>query len=189
MEFFCSSWNYEFGWRGGHRWHSGYRGAVAEGVHRRRDGIQKLLPILLSLGIAGDKKKEGAADNGKKEGGRRKEHTLWALFVGVTKIERMIVLPITVKAVVELELLEIIVKAGPGAKPSPADVVSRMPTENPEAVAMVDRILCLLAAHGIVSCSVVIGNDGHPSCKYGTAPVCKYLTKNEDDVSLAPLSL
>ncbi|RWV94885.1 hypothetical protein GW17_00042543 [Ensete ventricosum] len=105
------------------------------------------------------------------------------------KIERMIVLPITVKAVVELELLEIIVKAGPGAKPSPADVVSRMPTENPEAVAMVDRILCLLAAHGIVSCSVVIGNDGHPSCKYGTAPVCKYLTKNEDDVSLAPLSL
>ncbi|RWV90786.1 hypothetical protein GW17_00046984 [Ensete ventricosum] len=99
------------------------------------------------------------------------------------------VLHMTVKAAVELELLEIIVRAGPGAKLSPADVVSRMPTENPEAVAMVDRILCLLAAHGVVSCSVVTGDDGHPSCKYGAAPVCKYLTKNEDDVSLAALSL
>ncbi|CAL9200595.1 unnamed protein product [Musa hybrid cultivar] len=99
------------------------------------------------------------------------------------------ILPMTVKAAVELQLLEIIVKAGPGAKLSPADVVSRMPTENPEAVAMVDRILCLLAAYGVVSCSVETDDDGHPSCKYGAAPVCKYLTKNEDGVSLAAMSL
>ncbi|XP_064947407.1 tricetin 3',4',5'-O-trimethyltransferase-like [Musa acuminata AAA Group] len=99
------------------------------------------------------------------------------------------ILPITVNAAMELELLEIIVQAGPGAKLSPTDVVSRMPTENPEAVAMVDRILRLLAAYEVVSCSVETGHDGHPSCKYGAAPVCKYLTKNEDGVSLAALSL
>ncbi|CAL9766183.1 unnamed protein product [Musa acuminata subsp. burmannicoides] len=98
------------------------------------------------------------------------------------------ILPITVNAAMELELLEIIVKAGPG-KLSPTDVVSRMPTENPEAVAMVDRILRLLAAYEVVSCSVETGHDGHPSCKYGAAPVCKYFTKNEDGVSLAALSL
>ncbi|CAL9079217.1 unnamed protein product [Musa textilis] len=99
------------------------------------------------------------------------------------------ILPIAVNAAIELELLEIIVKAGPGAKLSPADVVSRMPIENPEAVAMVDRILRLLAAYGVVSCSAETGDDGHPSCKYGAAPVCKYLTKNDDGVSLAALSL
>ncbi|CAL9066006.1 unnamed protein product [Musa banksii] len=90
---------------------------------------------------------------------------------------------------IELELLEIIVKAGPGAKLSPDDIVTQLPTENPQAADMVDRILRLLAANGIVSCSVESGDDGRPSCKYGATPVCKYLTKNEDGVSMAALCL
>ncbi|URD89606.1 hypothetical protein MUK42_27048 [Musa troglodytarum] len=77
----------------------------------------------------------------------------------------------------------------PRRQAEPADVVSRMPTQNPEAVAMVDRILCLLAAYGVVSCSVETGDDGQPSCKYGAAPGCNYLTNNEDGVSLAAMSL
>ncbi|RRT37242.1 hypothetical protein B296_00042852 [Ensete ventricosum] len=51
------------------------------------------------------------------------------------------ILPVTLKAAVELELLDIIFKAGPGAKLSPADIVSQLPIENPQAVDMVDRIL------------------------------------------------
>ncbi|THU44334.1 hypothetical protein C4D60_Mb02t06320 [Musa balbisiana] len=90
---------------------------------------------------------------------------------------------------IELELLEIIVKAGPGAKLSPDDIATQLPTENPQAADMLDRILRLLAANGVVSCSVESGDDGRPSCKYGATPVCKYLTKNEDGVSMAAFCL
>ncbi|CAL9063276.1 unnamed protein product [Musa banksii] len=99
------------------------------------------------------------------------------------------VLPMTLKAAIELQLLEIIVGAGPGARLSPADVAAQLPTTNPQAAAMVDRILRLLAAYGIVSCAVEAGPDGRPCRMYGAAPVCKYLTRNEDGVSFAALSL
>ncbi|CAL9760397.1 unnamed protein product [Musa acuminata subsp. burmannicoides] len=92
------------------------------------------------------------------------------------------------KAAIELELLEIIVRAGPGAMLSPADIAAKLPTANPQAAVMVDRILRLLAAYSVVSCTVEAGDDGRP--RISTAPrVCKYLTKNEDGVSLASMSL
>ncbi|CAL9760400.1 unnamed protein product [Musa acuminata subsp. burmannicoides] len=98
------------------------------------------------------------------------------------------VLPMALKAAIELELLEIIVRAGPGAMLSPADIAAKLPTANPQAAVMVDRILRLLAAYSVVSCTVEAGDDGRP--RISTAPrVCKYLTKNEDGVSLASMSL
>ncbi|URD90456.1 peroxidase [Musa troglodytarum] len=96
-------------------------------------------------------------------------------------------LPITLKAAIELELLEIIVRAGPGAKLSPADIAAQLPTDNPQAADMTDRILRLLAAHDIVRCSLETNPDGRLLRKYGAAPVCKHLTKNEDGVSMAPM--
>ncbi|CAL9066043.1 unnamed protein product [Musa banksii] len=99
-------------------------------------------------------------------------------------------LPLTLKVAIELELLETIVKAGPGAMLSPADIAAGLPTENPQATDMVDRMLRLLAANGILSWSVeASGVDGRPACKYGAAPVCKYLTRNEDGVSMAAFTL
>ena len=99
------------------------------------------------------------------------------------------VLPMALKAAIELELLEIIVSAGPGAMLGPADIAAKLPTANPQAAVMVDRILRLLAAYSVVSCTVEAGDDGRPSHKYGAARVCKYLTKNEDGVSLESMSL
>ncbi|RWW54682.1 hypothetical protein BHE74_00038727 [Ensete ventricosum] len=99
------------------------------------------------------------------------------------------ILPMTLKAAIELDLLEILVRAGPGARLSPADVVAQLPTENPQAGVMVDRMLRLLAAYNVVSCTVGTDADGRPSRKYGAAPACKYLTKNEDGVSMAALAL
>ncbi|CAL9766180.1 unnamed protein product [Musa acuminata subsp. burmannicoides] len=49
-------------------------------------------------------------------------------------------LPMILNVAIELELLEIIVKAGPGAKLSPDDIATQLPTENPQAADMVDRI-------------------------------------------------
>ncbi|CAD5193140.1 unnamed protein product [Musa acuminata subsp. malaccensis] len=88
------------------------------------------------------------------------------------------ILPMTPKAA--LELLDIIFKAGPGAKLSPSDIVAQLPTENPQAVDMVDRILRLLASHRVVSCTVETHSDGRPLRKYGATPVCKHLIKHDD---------
>ncbi|XP_064939644.1 flavone O-methyltransferase 1-like isoform X1 [Musa acuminata AAA Group] len=100
------------------------------------------------------------------------------------------VLPFTLKAAIELRLLDIIVEAGPEASLSPVEIAARLPTKNPQAATTVDRILRLLAANRVVSCSTVhTGTDGHPSRRYGAAPICKYLTKNEGGVSLADMAL
>ena len=97
------------------------------------------------------------------------------------------VLPMTLKNAIELGMLEILVGAG-GEMLSPSEVVARLPsmTANPEAPAMVDRMLHLLASHEVVSCEVDQGTGGR---QYGPAPVCKWLTPNENGVSMAPLLL
>ncbi|KAK1273923.1 Caffeic acid 3-O-methyltransferase [Acorus gramineus] len=99
------------------------------------------------------------------------------------------ILPMTLKAAVELDLLEIIAAAGPGAEISPSEVASQLPTSNPDAPVMLDRILRLLASYKILTCSLVEGEDGKVTRLYGLAPVAKFLTKNEDGVSMAALVL
>ncbi|KAF7019695.1 unnamed protein product [Triticum aestivum] len=95
------------------------------------------------------------------------------------------VLPMTLKAAIELGLLETLVGAGEGTL-SPEEVAAKLPAKaNPEAAAMVDRMLRVLASHEIVSCVVEEGKDGSLSRRYGAAPVCKWLTPNEEGVSMA----
>lgn len=99
------------------------------------------------------------------------------------------ILPMTLKNAIELGLLEILVGAG-GKALSPSEVAALLPsTANPDAPAMVDRILRLLASYNIVSCEVEEGKDGRLARRYGPAPVCKWLTPNEDGVSMAALAL
>lgn len=52
---------------------------------------------------------------------------------------------------------------------------------------MIDRILRLLASYSILTSSLHTYEDGRVETHYGLAPVCKFLTRNEDGVSLAPL--
>ncbi|KAG1360878.1 caffeic acid 3-O-methyltransferase [Cocos nucifera] len=99
------------------------------------------------------------------------------------------ILPMTLKAAIELDVLDIIAKAGPEGKLSPAEVVAQLPTENPMAATMLDRMLRLLASYNILTCAVEVDADGKPLRRYGPAPVCKWLTKNEDGVSMAALAL
>ncbi|MQL10537.1 hypothetical protein EI010_25320, partial [Escherichia coli] len=99
------------------------------------------------------------------------------------------VLPMILKSAIELDLLEIIAKAGPGVNLSPIDIASQLPTNNPDAPIMLDRILRLLACYNILTCSVRTLHDGKVERLYGLAPVAKYLVKNEDGVSLSALNL
>ncbi|XP_015878697.1 caffeic acid 3-O-methyltransferase [Ziziphus jujuba] len=99
------------------------------------------------------------------------------------------VLPMVLKSAIELDLLEIIAKAGPGAFVSPSDIASQLPTKNPDASVVLDRILRLLASYSILTYSLRTLPDGKVERLYGLGPVCKFLTKNEDGVSIAPLCL
>ncbi|CAA0827943.1 Flavone 3-O-methyltransferase 1 [Striga hermonthica] len=90
------------------------------------------------------------------------------------------VLPMVLRAAVELDLLELIKKAEP-AGASASELAARLPTKNPDAAAMLDRILRFLAAYGVLTCTMDGGQQ-----RYGLeARVRRYLTRNEDGVSLA----
>ncbi|KAK4403717.1 Caffeic acid 3-O-methyltransferase [Sesamum angolense] len=99
------------------------------------------------------------------------------------------VLPMILKSTIELDLLELIKKAGPGASASPSELAAQLPTENPDAATMIDRMLRLLAAYSVVRCSLTPLPDGGVERRYSLAPVCKFLTRNEDGVSVAPVAL
>ncbi|XP_057781682.1 caffeic acid 3-O-methyltransferase-like [Salvia miltiorrhiza] len=96
-------------------------------------------------------------------------------------------LPAALKCAVELNLLELIKKAGPSA---PTELAAQITTANPQAPLMIDRILRLLAANNILLCTLRRQPDGGAIERlYSLAPVCDFLTKNEDAVSFAPLVL
>ncbi|XP_050237155.1 caffeic acid 3-O-methyltransferase-like [Mercurialis annua] len=99
------------------------------------------------------------------------------------------VLPMVLKSAIELDLLEIMAKAGPSALLSPPELASQLPTTNPEAPVMLDRILRLLACYNVLTCSLRTLGDGEVERVYGLGPVCKFLIKNEDGVSIAALCL
>ncbi|XP_059457630.1 cathecol O-methyltransferase 1-like [Corylus avellana] len=103
------------------------------------------------------------------------------------KVATSIVLPMAMRSAVELGVFEILAKAGPGAKLSPSQIVQQMPTKNPEAAMMLDRILRMLATHSLLCCSVV-ANDSSGSFKrlYSLSHMSKHFVSNEDGVSLGP---
>ncbi|KAK1392149.1 Caffeic acid 3-O-methyltransferase [Heracleum sosnowskyi] len=99
------------------------------------------------------------------------------------------ILPMVLNAAIELDVLEIMAKAGPGAYVTPNELASMLPTSNPDAPLMLDRILRILASYLVLKCKLIELPDGLLVRAYGLMPVCKFLTKNEDGVSMAPLSL
>ncbi|XP_058105066.1 caffeic acid 3-O-methyltransferase-like [Magnolia sinica] len=105
------------------------------------------------------------------------------------KLARISALPMVLKAAVELDLLEIIAKAGPGAHLSPSQIAAHLPTKNSEAPTMVDRILRLLASYSVLTCTLQTHEEGCSETLYGLAPVCKFLVRNEDGVSMAPFAV
>ncbi|GAB4839065.1 hypothetical protein Ancab_039877 [Ancistrocladus abbreviatus] len=88
------------------------------------------------------------------------------------------------RSAIELRLLEIITKASQGI--SAAEIAAQLPTKNPEAPNMLERMLCLLTAYFVINCTVVATNDGDSRKLYELAPIGKLFVPNEDGASLAP---
>ncbi|KAE8650102.1 caffeic acid 3-O-methyltransferase [Cucumis sativus] len=97
------------------------------------------------------------------------------------------VLPMTLQAVFELGVFEILAKAGDGANLSPAEIAAEITTTNPNAALMLDRMLRLLACHSVVGCSIVSDKDGNVQRLYSLTPISKCYVRNEDGVSLGPM--
>ncbi|RZC54399.1 hypothetical protein C5167_013249 [Papaver somniferum] len=99
-------------------------------------------------------------------------------------------LPMALKAALDLDLLEIIAKAGPNAYISSLEISSKLGTQNPNAPSMLDRLLLLSTSFSILKCSQITTQDGKIQRLYGLAPVCKYFTRDpENGVSIAPLAV
>ncbi|KAG6435011.1 hypothetical protein SASPL_106659 [Salvia splendens] len=119
--------------------------------------------------------------------GEEEENFLFAM-----QLASASVLPMVLKAAIELDLLELIKRAGAGAFVSPADLAAQLPgggAANAAAPVMLDRILRLLASYAVLECRLETLENGDVGRRYGLAPVCKFLTKNDDGVSMAPLAL
>ncbi|KAF8730529.1 hypothetical protein HU200_016945 [Digitaria exilis] len=98
----------------------------------------------------------------------------------------------TVKAVIELGLIDDLLAAG-GRAVTPEELVAARPWPRPaEAVAAADRMLRFLASHSVVRCTTEVGPDGKARRSYAAAPVCKWLAtrkSNGGQGSMAPLAL
>nr|QKO29238.1 flavonoid O-methyltransferase [Epimedium sagittatum] len=94
------------------------------------------------------------------------------------------VMTMVMQSAMELELFQIIAKAGEGAQLSPSEIASQLPTKNPEASMMIERILRLLASYSVLTASVTSCDNGRVERLYGLAPVCKYLLPDKDGVGL-----
>ncbi|KAL4336022.1 hypothetical protein GQ457_07G036520 [Hibiscus cannabinus] len=125
-----------------------------------------------------------------KKNDKKREHEEES-FSYAAQIVNSCVLPMSMHAAIQLDIFEIMAKAGPDAKLSPKDIAAQLATTNPEAPSMLDRILRLLASHSIVGCSMADANDdddeGNPQRLYSLTPVSRFFVRNEHGVSLAPL--
>ncbi|KAF9620352.1 hypothetical protein IFM89_011087 [Coptis chinensis] len=98
------------------------------------------------------------------------------------------VLPMVMRSVIELEVLDIIARAGPDARLSASQITSHIPTRKPsEAAMMLDRMLRLLASYSFVSCSTVSDENGHTERLYGLVPISKSFVRDQDGLSMSPM--
>uniref|UniRef100_A0A803RCK3 caffeate O-methyltransferase n=1 Tax=Cannabis sativa TaxID=3483 RepID=A0A803RCK3_CANSA len=93
------------------------------------------------------------------------------------------VLSMSLQSAIELGVFDIIAKAGDAANLSAQEIVAQMPTTNPDAPRMLDRILRMLASHSVLACSL----ENEDLRVYSLNGVSKLFVTNEDGVSLGPL--
>ncbi|XP_057973991.1 caffeic acid 3-O-methyltransferase-like isoform X2 [Malania oleifera] len=99
------------------------------------------------------------------------------------------VLPLVLKSALELNVIDIVCDAGAGVFLSSSEIAARLPTRNPDAPILLDRMLALLATHSILHCSLRTVVNGEVERSYGAGPICKFLKRNKDGGSVAPLFL
>ncbi|GAB4846346.1 hypothetical protein Ancab_025352, partial [Ancistrocladus abbreviatus] len=90
------------------------------------------------------------------------------------------------KAVIELGVLEIMKNAGLSTHMSATEIANHLPTTNPNAASMLERMLRHLAGYSLLSYCRRTLPDGQVERLYGLTQVTKYLTNYKDGLSFAP---
>nr|BAO79385.1 hypothetical plant O-methyltransferase [Anthriscus sylvestris] len=104
------------------------------------------------------------------------------------KLATVTVVPMILKSAIELDILNIISKAGPGNYLTPSELASKLPMLNPDAPIMLDRILRVLATYMVLGCKPNKLPNGDVEWLYCSTSVCKFFSNN-DGASMAPLLL
>ncbi|XP_030551481.1 caffeic acid 3-O-methyltransferase-like [Rhodamnia argentea] len=91
------------------------------------------------------------------------------------EVPSMVFLPMVLKAVFELGILELLAKKG---QLSPSDIAARLSIDNPAAADMINRMLRLLASYSIVLCTLVEDKGSLPRRLYSLGPRSKYFVDN-----------
>ncbi|KAF8014114.1 hypothetical protein BT93_H0067 [Corymbia citriodora subsp. variegata] len=99
------------------------------------------------------------------------------------EIPSMVFVPMVLKSVIELEIMELLAKSG---QLSPPEIAARLSINNPAAPDIIDRMLRLLASYSIISCTLVEDRGGCPQRLYGLGPRSKFFVGN-DGASFAPV--
>lgn len=88
------------------------------------------------------------------------------------------------KAAIELGVFQIIDAkgGGEGAKVSAKEIADCLPTQNPNAPIMLDRMLKFLANQSLLRCTLTEGE-----CSYSLTPISKNFVSNGDGVSLSAM--
>lgn len=109
--------------------------------------------------------------------------------VSALLLSTSIVVPLVLKAAIDLKLFDIIYKAGPNASISSYEIAFHMSTTNPDAPLILDRIMHFLASHSVLTCSLCsIGDGGKVERRYGFGPTGKLFVKNTMDVDSSLVS-
>ncbi|KAL6519872.1 hypothetical protein OROMI_032766 [Orobanche minor] len=99
-------------------------------------------------------------------------------------------LPVVLNAAIKLKLFEIISKSG--KLMSPSQIASQLSPKNPDAAAMLDRMLLLLSSYSLFTCDLlqVASEDGTVRHErvYGLSPVGQYFVPDEEGISIAYLA-
>jgi caffeic acid 3-O-methyltransferase len=112
---------------------------------------------------------------------------LYAMHVSTSHI-----FPMVLTAAIELNLFDIIastLRANRDAYVSTSEIASQLPTKNPDAPSLLDRMLRLLATYSLLTCSVRTYEDGRVERLYGISPAGKFYVQNEDGGHLASMAL
>ncbi|KAK6937540.1 Plant methyltransferase dimerization [Dillenia turbinata] len=97
------------------------------------------------------------------------------------------VVPMVLNAAVELDVFKIIDEAGNGGQVSAKEIASRLPTNNPNASCLLDRMLHLLANHSFLTCTLHDLENGMIERLYGLGPASKFYLEDEHGGSLASM--
>ncbi|KAI5062990.1 hypothetical protein GOP47_0021537 [Adiantum capillus-veneris] len=112
----------------------------------------------------------------------------------VIELGTLCCLPMALKAAINLNVMDILSKqAPPHTHLSAAQIIAHLhifPSSRPRASACLDRILRVLACHGVLSSSSLQpSHSTQPVPTYALNDVSKFFVKNEDGASLAPMML